>query len=62
MFSRYTIEAPVRIVSNSTGNSYALETIRDAMEEDPSLEVTLPHAACEYEVSNALAKCFKDIL
>ncbi|XP_003740720.1 urocanate hydratase [Galendromus occidentalis] len=42
-----------------SGNSYALETIRDAMEEDPSLEVTLPHAACENEVEIAVKKCFK---
>ena len=30
------------------------------MEEDPALEVTLPHAACEYEVTNAIAKYFTE--
>jgi len=41
-----------------SGNSYALDTIRDAMEEDPSLEVTLPHPSCNSSVDKAAQKYF----
>ncbi|OQR70580.1 urocanate hydratase-like [Tropilaelaps mercedesae] len=43
-----------------SGNNYALETIRDSMEEDASLEVTIPHSACENDLSNAIERLFSD--
>lgn len=41
-----------------SGNNYALDTIRDAMEEDPLLEVTIPHAASENDLCGAIDRFF----